>query len=81
MFVVQYYDDGFRLGILAKEGTKYASVVCRNGNQITVKKFPVDDDSVLEYLDYPVNKAVSNFLEAGKKYGITQAAKELLEAA
>lgn len=80
MFVVQYYDDGFRIGILAKEGTKYAQVIVRNGNSIGIKKFPVDDDSALDYLDYPIQKAVVLFLRAGKQYGITQAAKELLEA-
>ena len=80
MFVIQYYDDGFRIGILAKEGNKYASVVCRDGNSITVKKFPADDDSLFDYLDYPVEKAIKKYLAAGKKYGITKAAKELLKA-
>lgn len=79
MFVVRYYEDGFRVGILAKEGTKYAQVIVRNGNSIGTKKFPVDDDSALEYLEYPVAKAVKSFLRAGKQYGITKAAKELLE--
>lgn len=80
MFVVQYYDDGFRIGILAKEGTKHASVVCRDGNSITVKKFPVDDDGAFNYLDYPVDRAIKKFRESGKKYGITQEARKLLEA-
>lgn len=79
--VVRVYDNGYRLGILCKEGTKYDYAVVMEC-PIDSHKLPNDDETAYEIVTHiDVDRAICQFLSAGVSLGITERAKALLEGA
>lgn len=77
MRVVRYFDSGFRIGLLAKEGRIYDHIIVM-ACPIDVKRVPCDDDSQYEYIDADPTKAQRQFRAAAKRLGITERARRLL---
>lgn len=77
MNLVRIYQDGYRTGLLCKEGRVHAHVVVM-GCPIDSVKVPVDDDTAMEYLGGDAEQAKAKFLDAAKRLGITERAKALL---
>lgn len=80
MRTVRIYRDGYRHGILAKEGNKWDTIIVMDC-PIDIVRVPADDDTQFQYLDYPVDKAAKGFRKAAKSLGITARARDLLKEA
>lgn len=82
MKVIKYHSDrGHVVGLLVREGYKYNHYIFMLANGITVKRLPVSESQHIIELEYPVTRAVRRFRAAGKRFGITKAAKQILNEA
>lgn len=80
MRVVRVYEDGYRYGILCKEGSKYDHVVVM-GCPIDRYLYAADDDTCYRETDLPVSPALEKFFAAATRLGITERALDLLKGA
>lgn len=70
-----------RVALLVKEGVKHDHYIVFDSSGLHVHRCPADDDSFYEILDYPPTKAATRLLAFGRKVGMTQEARRLLETA
>jgi hypothetical protein len=80
MNLVRFFDDGFRVGLLVKQGDVHDHVVAFRRHKVRVLRFAADNDQLLTYVDGDADRARRRFLALGKTRGITDAAQQLLEA-
>ena len=78
MKLIRYYDDGYRVGLLVKETNAKVYALTIGASIVDRIVFPADDDDAFEYLDYPDNKARTQFLRVARERGITVRAAILL---
>ena len=82
MYVISvWHQDNKRIGLLVKEGSKHDHYIVFDSSGLHVSRCPADDDSFYEIMDYDVKKAAARLLDFGNRVGMTQEARELLEAA
>jgi hypothetical protein len=74
-------NDGCRVAVLCKTGTKLAHLVWIESGGVRATRQPKDILRKAQYLDYPLAKAVKGMLTAGKSLGITKAGSRLLKDA
>lgn len=77
-------DDGIVSAFIVK-GRKWIKVVCID-SPISVRKVNIVEEKFMKTLqrngqDYPITRARNKFLKAGRKLGITQGARDILNAA
>lgn len=74
--VVRVYEDGYRLGLLAKEGNRWDHIVVI-GVPIDVRRYPADNPQyTYEEID-PVAMA-GRLLDMAERFGITERARRLV---
>lgn len=73
------FDDGWRHGVVCKEGREYAHVVVM-GCPIDSRRIQLDvlDDQVT-YIERDGAQVARQMLDSGKRLGITERARKLLE--
>lgn len=75
--VVRVYEDGYRLGVLCKEGTRWDHVVVIDV-PIDVRRFPADDPQY-EYQEADPATTAKRLLDMAGRFGITERARALLQ--
>lgn len=80
------YDEGYRLAVVGDPGRLYVPIVTLNGAGLRVHKLPkAAERSFLAPPGRPAKSRLARvarkFLEYGRKVGMTQGARELLERA
>lgn len=79
--LVRLYDDGYRHALVVGETQdgKHLYVIVPNSSGMDVHKHPADDEVNFTFFDEAASeKAVAQFIEMGKRYGITERAKKYL---
>ena len=72
--------EGVRVAFVAEGRTKL-TVIHMDAGGIKARRIPKSESRYMADLDYPRRKAVRKFLSAGKRFGITKGARQLLRAA
>lgn len=86
MYVTRFWDgDRFCVGV-AREGRTLVHLVSIEGGSVRVHSLPLEEarrfskvTAFRKEIDYPVPRACRKMLDAGKRLGITAAAKEILK--
>lgn len=74
--VVRYHtDDGHITGLLIDKGRKYLRFIPMKAKCIRVHRLLVAEEKYMTELDTPLKKAAKQFRAAGRRFGITTAAK------
>jgi len=78
MQVVRYRTDHGTCCALVESGRKWLQVIQMDSSGIRVRKVPCSDERYMTPMDYPLAKAKKRFRLAGRRFGITKGAKQLL---
>lgn len=79
MRVVRYRTDrGVFNAMVDDTGRKWLKVLIMDAGGIRIQKQPRSEERFMSTLDYPLAKARKRFRAAGRKFGITKSAKQLL---
>jgi hypothetical protein len=82
MKLIRFYDDGWRVALLVKEGNVYAHLIPMDSRGLRVKRVPADQELEFEYLDPGLLPgAIERFRKFGTQVGMTQAVRNYLDAA
>jgi hypothetical protein len=63
---------------MVDEGRKWLRYIILDAGGLTIKRAPKSERKHMRPLDYNLNTAKRKFRAAGRKFGITKAAKQLL---
>ena len=79
MQVMKYRtDQGVFQALVDDTGRKWLKVLVMDAGGIRIQKQPQSEARFMTPTDYPLAKARKRFRAAGKKFGITKSAKQLL---
>ncbi len=82
--LVQLYADGYRMALVVGETSdeKFIKVIIPDSAGLDVSRVPAEDEVHWTFYDAAASeKAIAQFIEMGKKFGITERAKKYLHAA
>ena len=79
MQVVNYHtDDGHITGLLIDRGRKWLRFIPMKSSCIRIRRLPLSEEKYMTVLDNSIKKAAKQFRAAGRRFGITLAAKRAL---
>jgi len=79
MRVVKYHTpEGVFHVLLTKEGRKWLHILQMDSTGLRLRRVRTAERSYMADTDYPTSKAIDHFLDAGKRFGITDSAKYTL---
>jgi len=81
MKVIKFYDDGWRIALLVGTGRKWCRLIPLDSGGLRVIRRPEEQETEFKYPDYPLDQAVSRFLDFGRQCGMTKEVEGLLRAA
>ncbi len=79
--LVRLYDEGYRMALIVGESAdgKRLKVIVPDSSGLDVRQHPADDEVNFTFYDEAASKkAVAQFIEMGKRFGITERAKRYL---
>lgn len=81
MKLIRFYDDGWRVALLVKEGNVHAHLIPMDSRGLRVMRVPADQELEFEYLDpAQLPGAIARFRAFGLQVGMTPAVREYLDA-
>jgi len=79
MEVVRYRSNTGVSTALVEEGRKWLSLLTMDSGGLTVKRVPKSERRYMTDIDYKIGLAKRKFRSAGRKFGITKAARKFLK--
>lgn len=79
-YVARFHDGDRTMAAVCRPAVKRLHVCFLDDSGVRVASVPLEEERYTQRLDYTVEKAAKKFRGMGRRRGITQAAKDFLEA-